>query len=678
MDTPTSSQQVKRCLERLAGRELHSVFVVRADYFVVREHRARRRERLQNAGFLGVLPPPKLYDYEASAKLDRTVRTSFYLGVSSNEIVLMDTRNASTQLVRLPFAEIAEVVVLHRSTEPGESLFALCLYDLLVNDNTKANEADRQSKTFSCLFRCVRRRELLASLSIAMTSASMLSSLCLKSMPMRFSYGAHPDGVPSTGTRPDDSKIFLVAPPLNPPEERGEGEGEGEGGEKGDKKEEEEEEITAAATASKKTSQSKIHQRRHPDAVWPIFGSMSRRPSAVDIIPPKGYAVFCFSGYRFMTAEGFSQTTSSISGKSHPIGLFTQSQRLKKSHFTLEITKPVAIEYEAEAIEEIAWRMAKEIASSYLGSRIRLQPRQFEKRDRSDSDQSQWDCVEMHLQVLGSESSASEIDDGGGSGGGTACVGRDVIIMVARRRYLPPTRDMFHDVIIIFRAGSRRWHTTDSLLQYPRAVYNSLAPLSVYPLDGLQDLLQARADALLLPTAGFLYYRKTFHVQPGPCNRFASHFIFSLINFLERHDRIIVPSNESKERILKVLQGGDNLEIKMPTSTTSHVDENITRIPTTTATTTPVSAWADPKDHTQTRDPLFYALEMEKLAPGLGMESCHQLNIRSHYSELPTSSSRREWKRRCWYYLATLLDQVCAYGCFCVGRCFGRASSSPL
>ena len=98
-----------------------------------------------------------------------------------------------------------------------------------------------------------------------------------------------------------------------------------------------------------------------------------------------------------------------------------------------------------------------------------------------------------------------------------AMLGRDVVIMVARRRFLPPSMDMFHDVIIVFELVVK--DSTDALLRHPRAIYNSLTPLSVFPLD---DQRHSTARGRCAPPAGFLYYREKFNVTPGPCSH--GHF----------------------------------------------------------------------------------------------------------------------------------------------------------
>ena len=177
--------------------------------------------------------------------------------------------------------------------------------------------------------------------------------------------------------------------------------------------------------------------------------------------------------------------------------------------------------------------------------------------------------------------------------------------------------------------------------------------------EKVEDLLQARADALLLPAAGFLYYRDTFHIQPGPCNHLATQFVISLINFLERHDKIIMPSSESKERLIKIMQIETIGTGSTRMAELSGIAEKITNNSDTNDNA--ASAWNSRS--ILAHDPLFYALEMEKLAPGLDMERHNKANTWSHHSELSTLSSRREWKRRSWFYLAMLLDQVCEHSC---------------
>ena len=592
MDASLSSPQVKRCLERLAKRRLIGVYIVKTDYFVVQEHRKRSKERMQNVNFLGILPEERSYEYEISAKIDRTVHKAFYFGISSNEVALMDIADASIPVTYVSFESIAEVVVLHRCVDATESLFALSLKEAISDE--KYAGSNQLSRVHSCLFKSYRCQELISNLSIAISAANMLRSLRLSSVPLRYSCGGKSDGLAT------DVNMFMVAPSLIPSENN----------------------------EDKQSSKSK-RKYRLTEEVWE--STEEEGASFAHVVPTSGHAVlghaaYKIPGYRFIFVEGFSLEASSSSLDAvHHVHLFTQGMQLKKTHFTIEVTKPTLIEYEAHALEDVAGRVAKELSANYASSRIRLHSRRVEKKDSSSSDKSQWECVEMHLQVLGSESSAPK-SKVGGNGSATYDLGRDVIIMVARRRYLPPNMDLFQDIILTFRAGNRRWHDTEDLLPYPRSIYNSLEPLNFYPNDGVQDILQARADALLLPRRGFLYFRDVFSVQPTHCSQCAKRFIMALIEMLERNEQFILPSDSSRRQLLSYFED-------------SGFDKSLTLV-----------------NRPFGPDPLYHALEMENSAPGLQDDEC-DITIKMRHSTLSSSSARFEWKRRCWYYLAALIDQ---------------------
>ena len=375
---------------------------------------------------------------------------------------------------------------------------------------------------------------------------------------------------------------------------------------------------------------------------------------------PKGWKLFKFGGYCFASHSGFTEEIHDLNDL-HKVGLFTQGyNRRDKTHFTIQFTIPKPIEKESESIEEVAMRYSREVGSQFQSSRILMKPTRYTERKTRGPNDGQWECVTMHIQTLGkadsllkelkgttyssyssnSHTSSSSMAASTASAGSTAATGstaaaaatassnndadkyagegRDIIILVGRRRYLPPTMDTFQDVVLIFRAGIRKWHSTEPLLKLPKEMYKSLQPITIYVSDGMLELRKARTNALLLPPAGFIWYEQCLQLVPSHTSYYVHNFIVSLLYWLQRYNRM------------------GNIEEKLINKLISATEEH------------PNGMIRDDLGIPQ-HPPLYYATLMENNPPG-------RINTTDDMTEMDASSSSilssklaiQAWKRRCW------------------------------
>mgnify|MGYP006087427765 CR=1 FL=1 len=665
------SAEILQALHEITGCKIRSVYIVWSDLFVVVERMRRQSEFAKQVGFFGG-PSIESLSKESDGMIDDTITRSFYMAISTTAIILVDIK-MSGLVETLSFHQMTDIVVLHGSVD--STLFSICF-----EDDNKGH----------ALFKCFRRRELLTDLQVVLSAMVMLQTMQLHSSLLRFSDGGK-DGFESEKTRDQleqleqqkRAKDLPVAQDAIPIQAEVEAKAV----------------VVANATPSPilpvppvLQGDSALFELARPlvksthvlpptvHNTWKLCKLSIDDDAASKNDLPEGWKLFKFSDYVFASKSMFKEETHDHDDL-HKVGLFTTgTNRRDKTHFTLQFTPPTPIEYESESIEEVALRYCRQVGSQYQSSKILKPPTRYNEKKTQRPNDGEWECVEMHVQTLGcvdtTFSSASVGDRGGGekvhsssssfgfhsgsmmgSGGDSMGSmssmssagkinksssrgllntsasstssngqGRDVIILIGRRRYLPPTMDQFQDIIIIFRAGIRKWHATEPLLSVPRSIYKSLQPTTIYVSDGMDELCRARTNALLLPPSGFQWYSNVLRLIPSYVSHDVHHFFVSLFHWLKRYNRVEDMSPNLLQKLRNATEEHPNGVLREDIGTPPH-------------------------------EPLYYATSMENNPPGRLKTTDDTIRVDTSISSILSPKVAVEaWKRRCWVYLAALVD----------------------
>jgi hypothetical protein len=124
---------------------------------------------------------------------------------------------------------------------------------------------------------------------------------------------------------------------------------------------------------------------------------------------------------------------------------------------------------------------------------------------------------------------------------------RDVTVAVARRRYLPPKRNQYQDIILCYRCDQRKWFTDKEVfslipsIDFPgEAIYashdlmDSMASTDRYTIkDHERKVTTAQVEALLLSYDSFEWFRANLNLQPTYPE--AKYFCGSILSFFFDH-----------------------------------------------------------------------------------------------------------------------------------------------
>ena len=130
--------------------------------------------------------------------------------------------------------------------------------------------------------------------------------------------------------------------------------------------------------------------------------------------------------------------------------------------------------------------LAVEIAPRLADYRVIGTPGEYFKTQNLTGDPASWEAFTMHLRGL--DAAPGPINRLYGN--------RDVAIVVARRKYIPPVMDMAQTFILVFYGESLRQREGSAFMSAPEGVIDTLSPRSrAYEPDRL--VIQTKANALL-------------------------------------------------------------------------------------------------------------------------------------------------------------------------------------
>lgn len=188
--------------------------------------------------------------------------------------------------------------------------------------------------------------------------------------------------------------------------------------------------------------------------------------------------------------------------------------RLKHSkHFSIK----------AVADEEIA-RVTSQVSNFVFVE----QPRFYRKKYNLTHDRAQWTAWCAHLRTGASKSTSSTKN----------AENRDVIIIAARRKYIPPIMANYQD--FVFTLYSKNWlkkKEQDIVARGERAfrlctgMYDSLRTKALQDFDYDYNVLQTKADTLWLDEDASMHFQATLLLQPSGYDR-ARHFVLSVLRIM--------------------------------------------------------------------------------------------------------------------------------------------------
>jgi hypothetical protein len=177
----------------------------------------------------------------------------------------------------------------------------------------------------------------------------------------------------------------------------------------------------------------------------------------------------------------------------------------------------------AVADEEIE-RVTSQV-SSYV---FVQQPRFYRKKYNLTHDRAQWTAWCAHVRTGGCKSTSST----------KIAENRDVIIIAARRKYIPPLMANYQD--FVFTLYSKNWlkkKEQDIIARGEKAfrlctgMYDSLRTKALQDFDYDFNVLQTKADTLWLDEDASKHFQATLLLQPSGCDR-ARHFVLSVLRIM--------------------------------------------------------------------------------------------------------------------------------------------------
>ncbi len=192
--------------------------------------------------------------------------------------------------------------------------------------------------------------------------------------------------------------------------------------------------------------------------------------------------------------------------------------------FYIRVSEKISLE-EASTVtcKQIAEHtLAVEIAPRLAEYRVIGTPGEYFKTQNLTGDPASWEAFTMHLRGL--DAAPGPINRLYGN--------RDVAIVVARRKYIPPVMDMAQTFILVFYGESLRQREGSAFMSAPEGVIDTLSPRSrAYEPDRL--VIQTKANALLFDEEAYAWYQARLNIVPKAVLR-AKQFCKSILRLLDR------------------------------------------------------------------------------------------------------------------------------------------------
>eukprot|EP00946_MAST-07B_sp_MAST-7B-sp1_P004281 g4281.t1 len=269
-----------------------------------------------------------------------------------------------------------------------------------------------------------------------------------------------------------------------------------------------------------------------------------------------------------------------------------------------------------------------EISPRVRKFRYLSRPRALIKRGNTSGDPASWDgwmivlrvgygfglsgnSMNQHEHQVGEDDSVGSEDDNSRDGTNNHEPGkkaetlsmfenRDIVVIAARRSFIPPSMDMSQDIVIVHLCKKNIVASLNRGVITAQCVFDTLAPKSRdFNYDRI--VVQTKADALLLSNAEYSCFAFQHDIKPENAWNRGRQFCLCILKLLENANVITVSSHPEVQRMF------DGITV--------------------------------PRGH---EDPFEYASLLEKEADGLPHD------VPMHFAE--------SWRRRAWHFLSWCVD----------------------
>jgi len=244
---------------------------------------------------------------------------------------------------------------------------------------------------------------------------------------------------------------------------------------------------------------------------------------------PEGEVEFDVGNYRFWIDDSF------VAG-SRP-GHYRSRQKygrltvqVKPSGSIIELKRSRLYSIKSVADEEV-----QRIASLVKEYVFVSTPKFYRKKYNLTHDQAQWTAWVAHMRT----GRKRDMLDPKMNKSATICQQRDVVIVAARRKYIPPLMASYQDFVFTMYAKSRHKLTNDAdimkrgeaTFRMCTSVYDSLRTKSLQDFDYDFNVLQTKADTLWLDNDAMQHFQATLLLQSSGYYR-ARRFVLSVLRVM--------------------------------------------------------------------------------------------------------------------------------------------------
>ena len=195
-----------------------------------------------------------------------------------------------------------------------------------------------------------------------------------------------------------------------------------------------------------------------------------------------------------------------------------------KCFFYLRVSDKITLEDASRVTcKQIAEHvLSMEVAPRLADFRVIGTPGEYFKSQNLTGDPASWEAYSMHIRGLDAASGSKNRIYGN----------RDVAIVVARRKYIPPVMDMAQTFILVFYGKTLEQQDGSGFMSAPEGIIDTLSPRSrAYEPDRL--VIHTRANALLFDEEAYAWYQARLGIMPKAAHR-AKQFCKSILYLLDR------------------------------------------------------------------------------------------------------------------------------------------------
>ena len=346
----------------------------------------------------------------------------------------------------------------------------------------------------------------------------------------------------------------------------------------------------------------------------------------------EGNRIFVLNNVSFIAPSEFCSVTQDLQNSN--VGLYTMFDTTRKNiqfdhpFFTIHFLKPQSLMFESDSPLTVLNRTLARITHG-KDYRVATPAQKYERKSRKNTvfdDLCEWECVEKHVRVLGSNSENQETSDEMKLLSKSTSLPaslvlqdtlsilelqdrfREITVMVARRRFIPPKLNTYQDIIVCHRGDQRSWILASnefddipSLYGIPKALFgardiiDSVSPLTeITRIDHIKKIARAQAYALAFPYKAYTWVQTKYGITP--------------------------PYSQARKCCASILS--------------LFIDHGFS-VPSDTLT--------DEERHYVGSHPIRHIRELENCMPSMEPMRLHDAYVRA-------------WKRRCWEYLFHIIQ----------------------